>query len=165
MRVAREPLLGDTVTVDARGDIVLAKIGAIAATSMSIQALADTVRSGFATFLRNPAITLTALRRISVNGEVGKPNVYYVDISQTLRDVISVAGGITDIGDEGSVMIIRRGNRIAVPHWRDDFTHASDLLSGDEVYVGKRSWVARNAFSITSTGVVLASLLLSVFRR
>lgn len=164
VKVYREPELSDTVMVSANGEIVLARVGKVAATSMSIAQLSDTVRSRYGRFLRNPAIELIVLRRIAVNGEVARPDVYYVDIATTLRDVIARAGGITGTGSDSRVSIIRQGQRIAVPNWEDDFTLASDLASGDQIVVGKTSWLSRNVFSVVSSMAVIVSLYLSLKR-
>ena len=165
VKISREPLLGDTVIVNARGEIALAKIGTVLATSMSIRALEDTIRARYAQFLREPAVNLLVLRRVAVNGEVSKPNVYYVDVATTLRDVIARAGGITEIGDESRVSIVRRGVRIAAPAWREDYSLASDLHSGDEIVVGRRSWLSRNAISFASTAIFVVSVIINEIRR
>ena len=164
VKVYRELELSDTVMVTADGKIVLARIGTVDATSLTIAALADTLRGRYARFLRNPAVDLVILRRVAVNGEVAKPNVYYVDIATTLRDVIARAGGITEVGDASHVEIIRRGERIRVPNWQDDFTLASDLNSGDEIVVGMRPWLSRNAFSAVSAFSLVVSLFVTLRR-
>lgn len=165
VKVYLEPTLSDEVLVNNSGDIVLARVGTIHVASIPVGALQDTLRARYATFLRNPDVAVTVLRRIVVNGDVGRPNVYYVDVSSTLRDVIAQAGGITENGNPDEVAIIREGQRIPVPNWRDDFSRASDLQSGDQIFVPKRSWLYRNMFSIASTGVLISSFLYSVLHK
>lgn len=164
VKVYREAELSDTVLVPADGRLVLARIGTVDATHSTISALADTIRARYSRFLRNPSVSLAVLRRISVNGEVTKPDVYYVDVSMTLRDVIARAGGIVDSGDDSQVDIIRGGERIHVPKWQDDVSLASDLLSGDQIVVGKRSWLSRNLFSAVSSLALVTSIVLSLRR-
>ena len=165
VKVYREPTLSDDVMVDPRGNIVLAKIGTLHAASFSLGALEDTLRARYATFLRDPAVSVNVLRRVVVNGDVGRPDVYYVDVASTLRDVIAHAGGITENGNPNRVSIIRDGATIPVPRWQDDMSTASDLQSGDQIFVPKRSWLYRNMFSIASTGVLITSFLYSVLRQ
>lgn len=165
VKIPREPELSDSVMVDPRGDIVLAKIGIVHAGSVAIGALEDTVRARYAQYLRNPAVSITVLRRIVVNGEVKKPDVYFVDLSSTLRDVIARAGGITEIGDPHRVSIVRNGVSTPEPNWLSDVTRTADLQSGDQVVVGMRSWFERNAFAIASTGVLISSFLITVLKR
>jgi protein involved in polysaccharide export with SLBB domain len=165
VKIYREPTLSDEVLVSPRGDIVLAKIGTVHATDVAIDALQDTLKTRYSAYLRNPEISMTVLRRIVVNGEVRRPDIYYVDLSTTLRDVVARAGGITEIGDPGKVSIVRQGVSIPAPRWEDDLTQAADLQSGDQVVVGMRSWLERNMFAIASTGVLISSFLYSVLHR
>lgn len=165
VKVYREAGLSDEVMVNPRGDIVLAKIGTVHAASFAIDALEDTLRTRYGAFLRTPEISITVLRRIVVIGEVRRPDIYYVDLSSTLRDVIARAGGITEIGNPAKVAIIREGVTIPAPHWQEDITRAADLQSGDQVYVGMRSWFERNAFAIASTGVLVSSFILSLMKK
>lgn len=165
VKVYREPSLSDDVLVNPRGEIVLAKIGTVNATSVAIDALQDTLRARYAVYLRNPDVSITVLRRVVVNGEVRRPDIYFVDLSSTLRDVIARAGGITEVGNPKRVSIIREGVSIPAPHWQDDVTRAADLRSGDQVLVGMRSWFERNAFAIASTGVLVSSFVVSLLRK
>ena len=45
----------------------------------------------YSRYLRSPAIEVTFLRRILVGGAVQKPDVYYIDPTMTVRDVIDLA--------------------------------------------------------------------------
>lgn len=165
VKVYLEPSLSDEVLVNSQGNIVLARLGTIHVASIAAGALQDTLRARYATFLRNPDVSVTVLRRIIVNGDVGRPNVYYVDVASTLRDVIAQAGGITENGNPDHVAIIRNGQSIPVPNWRDDVSRASDLQSGDQIFVPKRSWLYRNMFAIASTGVLISSFLYTVLHK
>src|SRR5437868_492947 len=105
--VWREPKLSDTVMVDERGDVMLPKVGIVNASGLTIGAFRDTVRARIAEFLRDSPIELVVLRRVSVNGQVAKPNVYYVDVTTTVHDVIAHAGGVTEVGNANGVGVIR----------------------------------------------------------
>ncbi|MFI5227643.1 MAG: polysaccharide biosynthesis/export family protein [Gemmatimonadales bacterium] len=145
LHVWREPKLSDTVTVDERGRVLFPKIGLVDASTLSIADFRDTVRARFAEYLRDAPVDVVVLRRVAVNGAVMKPDVYYVDVSMTLRDVIARAGGITDNGNPNSVAIVRGTTRIPVHGWQDDRSPTSDLQSGDQVVVGRKNWLALNA--------------------
>ena len=164
VKVYRELELTDTLNVNPDGSIVLPRIGALPATQMTISALTDTVRARYGKFLRNPAVELVVLRRIAVNGEVLKPNVYYVDVATTVRDVIARAGGITLEGSDARVDIVRRGQRTRLANWQDDYSLASDLMSGDQIVVGRRSWLSRNAYSAISSAALVISLYVTLRR-
>jgi polysaccharide export outer membrane protein len=165
LHVWREQKLSDTVMVDERGEVMLPKIGIVKASAMTIGEFRDSVRTRFAEYFRDAPVELVVLRRVAVNGEVAKPDVYYVDVTTTLRDVIARAGGITEAGNAKKVTIVRGGQRIAVPNWQQDRSVSSDLRSGDQVVVGRRSWLAMNALPALSVTTVVASLIISLARR
>jgi protein involved in polysaccharide export with SLBB domain len=162
--VWREPKLSDTVMVDERGDVMLPKVGIINASALTIGAFRDTVRVRIAEFLRDSPIELVVLRRVAVNGEVARPNVYYVDVTTTVRDVIARAGGLNEAGNTNNVVVIRDGQRIPVHDWQRDRSTNSDLRSGDQVVVGRKSWLSMNMLPALSVTTGVGYLLLVVFR-
>ncbi|HXT16666.1 MAG TPA: polysaccharide biosynthesis/export family protein [Gemmatimonadaceae bacterium] len=164
LHVWREPKLSDTVTVDERGQVLLPKIGVVNASSMSIAAFRDTVRGRFAEFFHDSPIDLIVLRRIAVNGAVNRPNIYFVDVTTTLRDVIARAGGVASDGDENAVTVIRDGKATRVVDWQSDFSTKSDLYSGDQVVVGRKSWIKQNLISVLSLLTVVSSLVIAARR-
>ncbi len=164
VHVVGEPLLSDTVTVNERGQIAVPKLGVIDITPFTITELQDTLRARYAVYLRAPAIEVLVLRRVSVNGEVAHPNLYLVNVSTTLRDIIAMAGGITENGDRRKVYVVRDGNQTRIPEWESDQSLASDLHSGDQVVVGRRAWWKSNIFPLTSTLILVTSLVISLRR-
>jgi len=163
--VWREPKLSDTVMVDERGDVMLPKVGIVNASGLTIGAFRDTVRARIAEFLRDSPIELVVLRRVAINGEVAKPNVYYVDVTTTVRDLIARAGGVTDVGNANNVVVIRDGQRISVPDWQRDRSASSDLRSGDQVVVARKSWLSMNVLPALSVMTGVVSLVVVLFRR
>jgi protein involved in polysaccharide export with SLBB domain len=162
--VWREPKLSDTVMVDERGDVMLPKVGIVNASALTIGAFRDTVRARIAEFLRDSPIELVVLRRVAVNGEVAKPNVYYVDVTTTVRDLIARAGGVTDVGNASNVVVIRDGQRILVRDWERDRSESSDLRSGDQVIVARKSWLSMNVLPALSVMTGVVSLVIVLFR-
>jgi polysaccharide export outer membrane protein len=162
LHVWREPLLSDTVTVDENGNVLLPKIGVLRTSGLPISALRDTIRARFSEFLRDSPVDVVVLRRVAVNGAVAKPDVYYVDLTTTLRDAIARAGGIAPDGDDGKVAVIRQGQRIPIPNWQSDVSTSSDLRSGDQVVVGRKSWIQMNFLSALSVATVALSVLYTI---
>jgi protein involved in polysaccharide export with SLBB domain len=158
----RDRELSGEVTVNERGEAPFPKIGLLRVTDMTIAQLQDTLRARYAEYLRTPEIEIAVLRRVVVNGEVKVPNVYMVDGSSTVRDVIARAGGLTEAGARTKVAIVRDGERIPLRGWERDIGEASDLQSGDQVIVGRKSWFTMNALSVISTAVLVTSFVISV---
>jgi polysaccharide export outer membrane protein len=159
--VFQEKELSARVYVDGQNQIALPRIGSIDVAALTSDMLRDTVRSRYATFLRDPSVDVRALRRVTVNGAVLKPDVYYVDPSLTLRDVIARAGGVTSEGDTRTVMIVRGSDATRFPTWQETSQGQTELRSGDEVVVGRRSWVAINVGALIGVAGVLTSLAIA----
>jgi polysaccharide export outer membrane protein len=164
VHIVGEPLLSDTVTVNERGEAALAKLGVVNIARFSIGELQDTIRARYARLLRDPAVEVVVLRRVAVNGGVTHPDVYLVDVSNTLRDVIARAGGVSETGDRNKVFIVRNGERTHVAQWESDNSRASDLRSGDQIVVGRQAWWKSNIFALTSTAVVIAGFAINLLR-
>ena len=164
IHVIGEPYLSDTMMINERGDAPFAKLGLIHVTDLSIESLQDTLRARYAKFLRTPAIELAVLRRISVEGEVLHPNVYFIDVATTLRELLARAGGMTEAANRNSVSIIREGVRTPVPNWQSNESVASDLQSGDQVVVGRKSWLSLNLIGAISAAGVITSIILTIAR-
>jgi protein involved in polysaccharide export with SLBB domain len=123
------------------------------------------LRARYSEFLRVPELEVSVLRRVVVNGEVKLPNVYMVDGTSTVRDVIARAGGILETGNRNDISVMRNGERIRVRNWDRDQSSLADLESGDEVIVGRKSWLVLNSLSVISTGVLVTSFIIGVVRR
>lgn len=162
--VHRERELSGEIAVNERGEATFPKVGTLHVASLSIGELADTLRARYGVYLRSPEIEVNVLRRIVVNGEVRMPNVYLVDVATTLRGVIARAGGILETGSRGKVYVMRDGVRMHVKDWDREEGVATDLRSGDQVVVGRKSWLVLNALPAISTGVLLASFVYTIQR-
>jgi len=160
----RERQLSDSVFVSERGDAAFPKLGVLPVSQLTIGALQDTLRKRYSEYLRVPEFQIFILRRVVVNGEVRIPNIYMVDGASTVRDVIARAGGITETGNRGRVVIVRDGKTIPVKGWDQSTGPAMDLRSGDQVFVGRKSWLVMNALSVISTAVLVTSFIISISR-
>jgi protein involved in polysaccharide export with SLBB domain len=152
-----------TGVVDAFGNIVMPPIGVVEVGRIPISQLRDTLITRISKYIREPEVDVQVLRRVTVNGAVIKPDIYFMDVSATLRDVIARAGGINEeVGNKKKVSIIRDGKRISVPGWESDTSATSVLHSGDQVLVGRRTWLEINIIPVASLSLATASFLLSL---
>ncbi len=162
IKVWREPGLTDEYVVDDRGDVVLPRLGTMRVAGRTVAGVRDTLVSRFAEYLRNPSVDVTALRRIGVQGEVRAPNLYYVDLTKSVRDVITEAGGVLDTGNRNGISILRGTQRIPLPNWQNGGPVGAQLQSGDQIVVARRSWWSINSLAIVSTLGVIVPVGLSV---
>jgi protein involved in polysaccharide export with SLBB domain len=164
LNIWREPDLSGTFTVDAAGQVSLPRLGMVPASDYTGDALQRLVRDELGRYLRNPTIEVRVLRRVGVQGEVRLPDLYMVDLTMTLREVIAEAGGITEFGNPNRIAIIRDGERISLGEGEQARYVAAELRSGDQVVVGRRSWFEINSLAIVSTAAVVVSVVVPLLR-
>jgi protein involved in polysaccharide export with SLBB domain len=162
LQFRRDRELNSSIAVDERGEAVFPKLGMLAVAKISIAGLTDTLRTRYAEFLRSPELEVTVLRRIVVNGEVRVPNVYMLDVNSSVRDAIARAGGLLETSNKNKVFVVRDGQRIHVKGWEQTQGPAADLRSGDQVVVGRKSWLTLNALPVISTCVIVIGLIQSL---
>jgi len=163
VHVWREPTFSDELTVDERGELVVPRLGRMRVDGWVVSALEDTLTARYGEYLRKPSVSVTVLRRVAVQGEVRAPNLYYVDATKTLREVLAEAGGVTEAGNPGRLTIIRDGRAIRVPGWERGEALGTDLRSGDQIFVPRRRWIERNALAVASTVGALTGVAVSVY--
>jgi polysaccharide biosynthesis/export protein VpsN len=164
VRIWREEDLSGEFVVDHNGDVVLPRLGIVRVSGRPADELQQWLRAEFEQFVRHPSIEVRLLRRVGVHGEVRNPDLYMVDLTMTLRDVIAKAGGLTEQAAPDRITIVRGGERIRLGRGTEAQFLTADLQSGDQVVVGRRNWIALNPFAVISTATTLASLLLVAFR-
>jgi len=162
LKVYREEELSDSnITVNERGEATFPKIGIVDVARFRIAEVSDSIRARFARYVRDADVDVAVLRRVAVNGEVRRPDVYYVDVATSLRDAIARAGGLTGEGDPGKISVVRGGTTTRVRDWQIAEA-AIELQSGDQIYVGTKPWFQRNALGIITTAAVIISTAVTV---
>lgn len=164
MRVYGDPGLSDGATIDEKGRIMLPRIGMIQADAVPIAHLRDTIRARMSAVVREPAIEVSVLRRVVVTGEVTRPGVYYADLSTSLAEVVAQAGGLRETGHPGKVYLMRGVQMNRIKEWQSDQSPNADLHSGDQVLVGRKSWLALNIIPFASVSTAIVSLIISLRR-
>ena len=157
--------LADTLQIDQNVRVILPQLGVLPLAQVPAREIADSVRSAYSRIFRPVAVDVTPLRRVTVVGEVRKPNVYYLDMNSTVRDAIALSGGVTDIGIADPVYLVRDASTFAVRDWdtrRDPFTV---LQSDDIVSVHRENWLKRNIFSVISGLGIVASLMITIYHK
>ena len=154
----------DVLTVQDDGSIMLPRLGPIAIGSVPAGAIGDSVRKAYAKLLNPVSVEVTPLRRVSVVGDVKSPSILYLEPRSTVRDAIAIAGGVTDIGIENPVILIRDSVQTELDHWRRRGDDAVFVRSGDVIIVQREPWIKRNAFAIVSGLGLVVSLIITATR-
>lgn len=164
LQFRRDRELSGAVNVNERGEAVFPKVGTLDVTKVTIGTLQDTLLARYSEYLRNPELEVTVLRRIVVNGEVRMPNVYMVDVTSGVRDAIARAGGLLETASKKKVSVIRDGVERRIANWERALGPETDLRSGDQIVVGRKSWLTLNALPVISTSVIVIGLIQSLRR-
>ena len=162
VQIWREETLSGDFLVNERGLVVLPMLGPIEVAGRPVPALRDSLLAAYSTQLRNPSINIVPLRRVYVLGEVGSPGLYPVDPTITLAGVIALAEGATPSGDLRNIQISRNGEVIQESVQAGTTLTAADVRSGDQVFVGRRSWFERNSTFLVSLLVSVPGIIASI---
>ena len=160
LRVWREPDYSGEFHVDARGRVVLPRLGEIYVRGRNAETLRDSLRTAYQVYLNNPSIEINVLKRITVSGEVGRPALYSVDATLSVGDVILLAGGVTSAGNKNKIQLLRNGQVIVSALGPGTVLQNSPVQSGDQIFVPQRSWMSRNGGVFLYAGVTVATSVL-----
>lgn len=117
---------------------------------------------------KNPDITVLALFRINIHGEVKNPGYYFVTEIEKLTGIIALAGGYTNAASLDEIFIIRDNKEIQldVESIIEGGNTATDigLKSGDQIVVPRSFWADPGRFtwifSLIAVLVTAAALFL-----
>lgn len=164
VEVWREQDLTGEFLVDEKGNVTLPLLGEIHVAGVPIEQLKDSLISAYRVELRNPSIVITPLRRVYVLGEVNGPGLYTVDPTISLAGAIAKAGGANGQGDLGNIRVVRGNGEVREGLRIDSPLASADILSGDQIFVGRRSWFDRNSTFIVSALLSITSIVISIVR-
>jgi len=157
--VYQEDDLTSLTRIDARGRVNMPLLGEIVIGGMTVVEAQGAIENAYkeGRFLRNPQVTISveeyAPREVSISGAIRSPGRYSLPIESTLTvvELVTKAGGITDIGKGTAVTVTRflpDGTKkvytvdvdSVIRGRKDTKTDESSLVlqPGDNVYVPER---------------------------
>lgn len=165
IEVKDEPTLSGQFAIGLDGEILLPALGIVHA-ARPFTELRDELLAAYATQLVSPVVRITPIVRVAVVGEVRLPGLYPVDPTVTVADVLATAGGLTPQANRRAIALVRDGQVAAArfgPGWS---TLDLALQSGDQIVVGRRSWLSENTpFLLGAMGSVAAAAIASLIVR
>jgi len=112
--VWKEPDLTTTVAVRPDGRISLPLTNELQASGQTVTQLQGEITKRLARFIANPVVNVMVKEvknpKISVLGEVKKPDVYKMLQKLSVLDAIALAGGFTEFAKPEKVVVIRNGS-------------------------------------------------------
>lgn len=164
VEVWREEDLSGEFLIDESGAVTLPLLGRRQAANVPFTELKAELLSAYHAELRNPSITITPLRRVYVLGEVQTPGLYTVDPTVSLAGAVALAGGASQQGDLKRLRVIRDGNVVLNGVPAESALGRINVLSGDQIFVGRRSWFDRNSTFVVSVLLSLTSIVITLAR-
>jgi protein involved in polysaccharide export with SLBB domain len=161
VEIWREKDLSGEFPVDVDGVVILPLIGEKRVTGVDVRVLRRQLEDDYRTLVRNPSITIIPLRRINVLGEVRQPGIFNVDPTVSLVGAVALAGGHTPEGNLRNVTVVREGQVIRSRPELGASLQDLNVRSGDEIYVGRRSWLDRNSATVLGATVSLVGSILT----
>jgi len=148
--------------IQPNGLINLPQIGIINTSNKDFSEIKSIIEVRYDSLYKVPHLSVNALFRINILGEVEDPGFYYVSDSEKFTAILAFAGGPTETADLGDIVLIRdfESIEIDVETIIQEGSKASDfgLQSGDQVYVPRRWWVD-NSGVVTAVISVIAIAL------
>lgn len=135
--VFQEEDLASITRIDARGRINLPLLGEVNVGGMTVVEAQNAIQNAYKTgrFLRNPQVTVNveeyAPREVSIQGQIRNPGRYSLPIESTYTvvELVTKAGGITDIG---------KGSAVSVTRLLPDGSKKVFVIDVDNVIKGKK---------------------------
>ena len=114
-------------------------------------------------------MTVNALFRINVLGEVTNPGFYYITETEKFTSILALAGGTTGNADLESIYLIRNNREINldVNTIIEEGSSATDfgLRSGDQIYVPRTWWADAKGITIILSAAALVVTIVAIFLR
>ncbi|MBI2538094.1 MAG: SLBB domain-containing protein [Gemmatimonadetes bacterium] len=166
VQVQDEPSWSGDFEIGEDGTVLLHPLGLVQVAGRPFAEVKEDLLRAYQRELVNTAVTITPLVRIAVLGEVQRPGLLPVDPTLSLADVVAAAGGITPLGDRNKIRLVRDGRALSARLDPESDTRSLSLRSGDELFVGRRSWWAQNTpVLLGALGSVTAAVIASILVR
>lgn len=164
VEIWREEDLSGEFLIDQNGSVVLPMLGERQVTRVPIDVLRESLLAEYRRELRNPSITITPLRRVYMLGEVNEPGLLTIDPTVSLGGAIALAGGTNEVGDLRRIQVARDGEIVRDGVSPTNVIAMLDVRSGDQIIVGRRSWLDRNSTFLVSAMLSVTSIVITLLK-
>jgi polysaccharide export outer membrane protein len=134
--------LSGEFTIGETGYVYLPLLEAVRAAGVALDDLRAELRRRYGEATRNPVVTITPMYRVSVTGAVQRPGIHLITPTNSLLDVIGLAGGFQGGADTENVRVVRESGVVEFNALRALETgqgmDAVMLRSGDHIVVPVR---------------------------
>ena len=155
--------------IQPNGFIQLPFIGIINSTNRDFKDIKAQIEFRYDSLYRQPVLTVNALFRINVLGEVTNPGFYFITEMEKFTAILALAGGTTGSADLESIYLIRNNKEINldVSTIIQEGSSATDfgLQSGDQIYVPRTWWADAGGLTIILSAAAIIVTLVAIIVR
>lgn len=130
--------------VDETGKIPYPVLGEIDTRDKTMTQIREEIRAALSQIFNAPFVTVTPQFNIAVLGEVRNPGLFPVDPTQTVLDIVAMAGGPNPNGNINKIRLLRGGQTLDLRLERDRVGALTlqevGLRSGDQIMVSRRGF-------------------------
>ena len=162
--------IDDVITGDyyiqPNGLLHLPFIGVINTSNTDFKEIKSKIEFRYDSLYRNPHLTVNALFRINILGEIRNPGFYYVSDYEKFTAILAFAGGTTGTADLENIKLIRNFEEIHldVETIIQEGSSATDfgLQSGDQIFVPRTWWADARGFTIILSALALIVTIIAI---
>jgi protein involved in polysaccharide export with SLBB domain len=161
-----ESTLGGEFTVEESGNVYLPILGEVNTTGVPMDELRTELREQYRQYYQDAVVTVTPAFTVGVLGEVQRPGLYVITPTETLFDVIGMAGGFRTTANEERVRVVREGEVVRINALRTLQSGSGldplVLRSGDQIIVDSSGlgWNrARDVLALFQTVALVITLV------
>jgi protein involved in polysaccharide export with SLBB domain len=153
--------------IQSDGAIHMPFIGIIDASGKDFKNIKAQIAAGYDSLYKNPQMTINALFRINVLGEVNNPGFYYVTDIEKFTGILALAGGTTNSADLEAISIIRDNKELelnvdTIIREGDSVTDFG-LRSGDQIFIPRTWWADARGVTILISAIALVATIIALF--
>jgi len=145
--VWRSPEMSGDFAIGINGALLHPLYQAVPIAGVPMQEVNNRLRQFLTKYVSDPQIVVIPLLHITVAGEVGKPSLYNLPRETTIGEALATAGGPTQDGNLGKVLLFRGGQeykidlRSPLNEWA-----TRPIESGDQIILTRRGSFWKDIF-------------------
>ena len=164
--VWRRPELSGEFPIGDDGSIIHPLYRAVRVSGVPMATLEERLRTFLTQFDATPAFVVEPLIRVTLAGQIARPNVYTLSPRTTMAQAVAVAGGPTERGMLSAVQLVRDGQMMMVDLTRPDVTITQmPIRSGDQILISPTRSLFREVVAPSMTVVGAVAAVVSVIMR